>query len=108
MRAIVGFAPLPFRTHPASDSLIIETSITRLTSLLRTLEKKPEMKSHFVTFMQNIFDRDHAEVVPPLREGQELGIYLFLGCTTRRSPVRSELSLTPVRNTGRPDLIIVS
>ncbi|CAM4658376.1 unnamed protein product [Leuciscus chuanchicus] len=64
-------APLPFRTPRQRLPNNREQVFTRLTSLLRTLEKKPEMKSHFVTFMQNIFDRDHAEVAPPLREGQE-------------------------------------
>lgn len=63
--------PLPFRTPRQRLPNNREQAFTRLTSLLRTLEKKPEMKSHFVTFMQNIFDRDHAEVAPPLREGQE-------------------------------------
>ncbi|RXN37835.1 hypothetical protein ROHU_001681 [Labeo rohita] len=59
-------APLPFRTPRKRLPNNREQVLTRLTSLLCTLEKKPEMKSHFVAFMQNIFDRDHAEVVPPL------------------------------------------
>ncbi|KAK3545643.1 hypothetical protein QTP70_008781 [Hemibagrus guttatus] len=64
-------APLPFRTPRQRLPNNRDQALTRLSSLLRTLKKKPEMKSHFVTFMQNIFDRDHAEVAPPLREGQE-------------------------------------
>lgn len=63
--------PLPFRTPRKRLPNNREQVLTRLTSLLCTLEKKPEMKSHFVPFMQNIFDHDHAEVVLPLQEGQE-------------------------------------
>lgn len=64
-------APLPFRKPSQRLPNNIDKALTRLSSLLHTLEKKPEMKSHYVTFMQNIFDRDHAEVAPPFREGQE-------------------------------------
>ncbi|KAK3525067.1 hypothetical protein QTP86_014353, partial [Hemibagrus guttatus] len=64
-------APLPFRTPHQRLPNNRDQVLTRLSSLLRTLEKKSEIKSHFVTFMQNIFDRNHAEVAPPLREGQE-------------------------------------
>ena len=64
-------APLPFRTPRRRLPNNRDQALTRLNSLQRTLEKKPEMKAHFVTFMKNIFDRDHAEVAPPLQEGQE-------------------------------------
>lgn len=29
------------------------------------------MKSHFIMFMQNFFNRDHAELAPTLKNGQE-------------------------------------
>ena len=48
-----------------------DQALTRLASLQRTLEKRPEMKNHIVTFMQNIFDRDHAELAPLLQDGKE-------------------------------------
>ena len=64
-------APLPFKTPRQRLPNNRDQALTRLTSLLRTLEKKPEVKTHFVTYMQNIFDRDHAQVAPPLQKDQE-------------------------------------
>ena len=64
-------APLPFRTPRLQLPHNRDEALTRLTSLLRTLEKRPDMSSHYITFMQNIFDRDHAELAPPLKTGQE-------------------------------------
>lgn len=29
------------------------------------------MKSHFLAFMQKIMDQDHAELAPPLHDGEE-------------------------------------
>lgn len=40
-------------------------------SLRRTLNKKPDMKAHYIEFMQQLFDDTHAEPAPPPREGQE-------------------------------------
>ena len=36
----------------------------RLKSTRRTLDKNPVMKEQYFTFMQKIFDPDHAEIVP--------------------------------------------
>ena len=33
-------------------------------STRRTLDKNPVMKKQYFTFMQKIFDPDHAEIVP--------------------------------------------
>lgn len=43
----------------------------RLCSLKRTLEKKPEMKNHYIEFMQKMVDSDQAEPAPPLDEAKE-------------------------------------
>ncbi|XP_037399818.1 uncharacterized protein LOC108416929 [Pygocentrus nattereri] len=64
-------APLPFRTPHERLPHSRDQALTRLASVQRTLEKRPEMKKHFVTFMQNILDRDHAEQAPPLPAGKE-------------------------------------
>lgn len=64
-------APLPFKTPRQQLPNNRDQALTRLNSLRRSMEKKPEMKTHFVAFMQNIFDRDHAELAPPLQKGQE-------------------------------------
>ncbi|KAL6466941.1 hypothetical protein MHYP_G00247450 [Metynnis hypsauchen] len=64
-------APLPFRTPRERLPHSRDQALMRLASVQRTLEKRPEMKKHFVTFMQNTFDRDHAEQAPPLPAGKE-------------------------------------
>ncbi|KAI4876335.1 hypothetical protein NFI96_002704 [Prochilodus magdalenae] len=64
-------APLPFRTARSRLPNNREQALNRLNSLCRTLERKTEMKQHFFTFMQRIFDQDHAELAPPLTEGEE-------------------------------------
>lgn len=64
-------APLPFRTSRSHLPNNREQALSRFNSLCRTLERKAEMKQHFVTFMQRIFDQDHAELAPPLAEGEE-------------------------------------
>lgn len=56
-------APLPFRSP--------WRRLPNNTSLHCTLERKPEMKTHFVNFMQKAFDHDQAELAPPLIEGEE-------------------------------------
>ncbi|XP_035985049.1 uncharacterized protein LOC118558666 [Fundulus heteroclitus] len=43
----------------------------RLMSLRRTLDKKPEMKTHFVEFMQKMLDNQHAELAPPRSKDKE-------------------------------------
>ena len=40
-------------------------------SLRRTLLKKPEMKDHYIEFMDKIFSSGHAELALPLQPGQE-------------------------------------
>ncbi|XP_051792766.1 uncharacterized protein LOC127530319 [Acanthochromis polyacanthus] len=64
-------APLPFRSPRRQLPNNREQALRRLTSLRRTLERKPKLKADFVAFMQNIFDRDQAELAPPLKEGGE-------------------------------------
>ncbi|XP_067279206.1 uncharacterized protein [Pseudorasbora parva] len=64
-------APLPFRSprrHLPSNK---EQAKKRFYSLQKTLEKKPDMKLHFIDFMQKMLDNDHAEIAPPLERGKE-------------------------------------
>ena len=64
-------APLPFkhpRPHLPNNK---EQALSRLSSLRRTLEKKPKIKEQFIGFMQKIFNNDHAEVPPTLPQDQE-------------------------------------
>lgn len=52
---------------------------SRLNSLCRTLNKRPEMKRHFMDFMQGLFDRGQAEPAPPLKEEEECWYLPFFG-----------------------------
>lgn len=63
--------PLPFRSPRQRLPGNRKQAHDRLLSLRRTLEKRPQMKTHFLEFMENLFSKEHAEAAPPLREGQE-------------------------------------
>ncbi len=55
--------------------------------------------------MQNIFDRDHAEVVPPLREGQETWYLPIFGVYHPQKPGQIRVVFDSSAQTqGRPDL----
>ncbi|KAK2903743.1 hypothetical protein Q8A73_010400 [Channa argus] len=79
-------APLPFRSTRPHLPNNKEQALHRLTSLRRTLDKKPEMKEHFVTFMQKIFERGHAELAPPLQDGEEFWYLPVFGVYHPRKP----------------------
>ncbi|XP_061908363.1 uncharacterized protein LOC133653277 isoform X1 [Entelurus aequoreus] len=64
-------APLPFRSPRQRLPNNRQQVLSRLTTLRRTFERKPKMKDDFFAFMQKIFDRNHAELAPPLEEGGE-------------------------------------
>ncbi|XP_040077158.1 uncharacterized protein LOC120849101 [Ixodes scapularis] len=64
-------APLPLRVPRPRLPNNKELVQSRLASLRRTLQKKPEMKEHFATFMDKMFRNSHAEEAPPLREEEE-------------------------------------
>ncbi|KAK3520943.1 hypothetical protein QTP86_016534 [Hemibagrus guttatus] len=42
-----------------------------LSSLLHNSERKPEMREHFVSFIEEVFENRHAEVAPPLKDEEE-------------------------------------
>ncbi|XP_061128960.1 uncharacterized protein LOC133150443 isoform X1 [Syngnathus typhle] len=79
-------APLPFKTPRPPLSNNREQAMTRLSSLKRTLERKPKMKEQFVTFMQKIFDNNHAEPAPPLQKGRECWYLPMFGVYHPRKP----------------------
>lgn len=64
-------APLPFRSPRRRLPSNREQALKRLNSLKKTLEKKPEMRDHYIQFMQKMLDNDQAELAPPLPEGKE-------------------------------------
>lgn len=79
-------APLPFKTPRQQLPNNRDQALTCLNSLRRSMEKKPEMKMHFVAFMQNVFDRDHAELAPPLQKGQECSYLPIFGVYHPQKP----------------------
>ncbi|XP_073405860.1 uncharacterized protein [Dendrobates tinctorius] len=79
-------APLPFRFPRARLPNNLQQATARFSSLKRTLKRKPEMEKHFIDFMQNIFDKDHAEPAPPLKEGEECWYLPSFGVYHPRKP----------------------
>ncbi|XP_061432402.1 uncharacterized protein LOC133358195 isoform X1 [Lethenteron reissneri] len=78
-------APLPFRNPRCRLPNNREQALSRLNSLRRTLDKKPEMKNNFASFMKNIFDSGHAEAAP-LEEGQECWYLPIFGVYHPKKP----------------------
>lgn len=64
-------APLPFRTPRCRLPNNRGQALKRLNTLRRTLDKKPDMKKHFIDFMQKMLDNQHAKLAPPLQSDQE-------------------------------------
>ncbi|XP_038155640.1 uncharacterized protein LOC119792876 [Cyprinodon tularosa] len=63
--------PLPFRSPRQRLPNNRQLAYNRLMSLRRSLRKRPEMKAHFLEFMENMLTRGHAEVAPSLVHNQE-------------------------------------
>ncbi|XP_059828204.1 uncharacterized protein LOC132395502 [Hypanus sabinus] len=63
--------PLPFREPRQRLPNNKEQAVKQFMSLQKTLKRKPEMQQQYVAFMEKIFANGHAEVAPPLREGEE-------------------------------------
>lgn len=58
-------APLPFRSPRCLLPDNRRYAYKRLESLRHSLDKKPDMKTHFIEFMQKMLDNKHAELAPP-------------------------------------------
>ncbi|KAL1280079.1 hypothetical protein QQF64_014679 [Cirrhinus molitorella] len=107
-------APLPFREPRQTLPNNKEQVVNRFTRLQRTLKRKPEMQQQYVAFMEKIFTNGHAEVAPPLREGDECWYLPTFGVYHSQKPNQirvvfdssarySGISLNDVLLTG-PDL----
>ncbi|XP_064470080.1 uncharacterized protein LOC135384826 [Ornithodoros turicata] len=79
-------APLPFRTRRCELPDNREQALNRFSSLCRTLQKKPEMKGHFLKFMSNIFKDGHAELAPQRDEGNECWYLPIFGVYHPKKP----------------------
>lgn len=79
-------APLPFRTPRRQLPNNREYAYKRLKTLCNTLEKNPEMKAHYLDFIQKMLDNDHAELAPPLQDHQERWYLPSFGVYHPRKP----------------------
>ncbi|XP_060761029.1 uncharacterized protein LOC132870982 [Neoarius graeffei] len=79
-------APLPFRQPRMCLPNNRQYAMGRLKSLHRTLNKNPEMKSHFMDFMQKMLDSHHAELAPPMQDGKEYWYLPFFGVYHPQKP----------------------
>ncbi|XP_072554180.1 uncharacterized protein [Paramormyrops kingsleyae] len=64
-------APLPFKSPRPRLPNNRPQAMNRLMSLIRNFDQKPEMRDHFIAFMEKIFQNGHAEIAPPLKEDEE-------------------------------------
>ncbi|XP_075315887.1 uncharacterized protein LOC142375626 [Odontesthes bonariensis] len=79
-------APLPFRSPRNRLPNNRPQAEKRLSSVRRNLDKKPQMKKDFISFMQKIFDANQAEPAPQLTEGQECWYLPLFGVYHPRKP----------------------
>ena len=63
--------PLPFKSLRCHLPDNKAQAMSRISSLRRTLEKKPKMREHFLSFMRKMLVNGHNEVAPTPTEGEE-------------------------------------
>lgn len=63
-------APLPFTFPGVVPPNNRDKALSCLFSMRCNLERKPDMKEQFVTFMQKLSDNDHAECATLVPEGK--------------------------------------
>ncbi|XP_056101657.1 uncharacterized protein LOC130080328 [Rhinichthys klamathensis goyatoka] len=79
-------APLPFKPNRHRLPNNRDQAVQRLNSLRRVLDKKPQMKEHFLNFMEKMFESGHAEPVLPSTKDQECWYLPFFGVYHPRKP----------------------
>lgn len=107
-------APLPFKAQRQHLPDNRTQALNRLLSLKRNLERRSEMKDHFLSFMAKIFESGHAELAPALSKEEERWYLPIFGVYHPKKPGQIRVvfdssaqhegvSLTNVLMTG-PDL----
>lgn len=79
-------APLPFRSPRPKLPNNKQQAFHRARILDNSLKKNPLKKSHFVSFMKDIFDNGHAERAPPLEESEECWYLPLFGVYHPKKP----------------------
>ncbi|KAI3366456.1 hypothetical protein L3Q82_000591 [Scortum barcoo] len=64
-------APLPFECPRPRLPNNRPQALKRLMSLRRNFERKPDMKVHFLNFMDKMLENHHAEIAPSITEKEE-------------------------------------
>ncbi|XP_068506561.1 uncharacterized protein [Syngnathus scovelli] len=107
-------APLPFKSpRPRLPNNRVQ-ALSRLSSLRRTLRKNAEMKEQFSSFMEKLFENNHAEIASSIDDTKECWYLPFFGVYHPQKPGQirvvfdssaqlNGLSLNSVLLTG-PDL----
>lgn len=72
-------APLPFKSPRPLLPNNKAQALSRLNSLRRTLTRNAEMKQQFSSFMEKLFENEHAEISPPIDDAQERWYLPFFG-----------------------------
>ena len=66
-------APLPFRSLRQRLLNYKKQALDHLVSLQHSLEKQPQMRAHFLEFMEKMHKRAHAEVALPIQPNRSAG-----------------------------------
>ncbi|XP_060082138.1 uncharacterized protein LOC132561425 [Ylistrum balloti] len=108
-------APLPLKKEQPTLSNNMDQARHRAENLRKSLLKNPTKREEFCAFMQNIFDKEHAEVAPELQDGEEAWYLPIFGVYYPQKPNKIRVvfdsaakfnghSLNDILMTG-PDLI---
>ena len=84
-------APLPFRTPKPAMPNNREKAMERDTSLYLSLQRDPNKRTHFVTFMEKVISSGAAEEAPPPVENREYWYLPSLVSIIRGNRGRSEV-----------------
>lgn len=79
-------APLPFKCPRQRLPNNRPQAVNRLKLLRRQFEKRPEMRDHFLIFMDKMFKNGHAELAPPPSVGGEQWYLPIFGVYHPRKP----------------------
>ncbi|XP_068246878.1 uncharacterized protein [Palaemon carinicauda] len=79
-------APLPFRVPRQSLPNNRQQALQRAMLLDASLRRNPVKQEHFLTFMSKIFDYNHAELAPPLKDHEECWYLPLFGVYHPKKP----------------------
>ncbi|XP_060126117.1 uncharacterized protein LOC132591490 isoform X1 [Zootoca vivipara] len=79
-------APLPFKPQRRRLPNNRDQVLKRLSSLRHNLQRKPEIRNHFFSFMDKIFKNRHAEIAPILKNSEECWYLPIFGVYHPKKP----------------------